>query len=368
MRDPRYLIIDADPEKRTELVRLFNELGHTTDQPDNPRLANALLENTEYDCVLVDSEIPSDWSELMTRGFARNSNSPVFMIGPEGSEPPSAPEINSLDGYLHRNPDSILSLAEDIRKGIARIAGARLSESEAVALAGRKLESLKCTESLTDPRIFVRTSRIEGKGPREDIALAVDRGQGRYTMLLGDFTAPGRLAELEYLRLTHRIGCFLEESAGPDLLLTGLNAELFRSQPSIDFMTAVAVHVDLDKKKISHSLAGHLPLLHRRWGRRRWTALNGQGIPLGIRAGETYPIHETRLEPGDKILLLSDGFLKMRGPLGGIPDVDLAIGCIDDLPPDAAPHEVFEGIDDIVRNVTGGDIVADEITSMLIQI
>jgi serine phosphatase RsbU (regulator of sigma subunit) len=187
-------------------------------------------------------------------------------------------------------------------------------------------------------------------------------------MLLGDFTGPGKLAELEYLRLTHRIGCFFEESAGPDALLNGLNAELLRSQTSIDFMTAVAVQVDLESKKISHSLAGHLPPLHRRWGRRRWKTLPGQGIPLGIRARETYPSHEMRLEPGDKILLISDGFLKMRGSLGGITDPDLAIGCIDDLPPDAAPHEILEGIDDIVRNVTGNDVVADEITSMLIQI
>jgi len=368
MRDPRYLIIDADPEKRTELGRLFGELGQTTDQPDNPRRAAELLEKTEYDCVLVDREIPSDWLDLMNPEIARNCASSVFMVGPEGSVPPSALEINSVDGYLHRDPDSVRSLAEDISKSIATIAGAQLSESESISLASRKVELLKCGESLTDPRIFVRTSRIEGKGPREDIALAVDRGQGRYNMVLGDFTGPGKLAELEYLRLTHRIGTFLEESTSPDLLLNGLNAELIQSQSSIAFVTAVAVHVDLERKRISHSLAGHLPPLHRRWGRRRWKTLPGQGIPLGIRAGESYASYEMRLEPGDKILLISDGFLKMRGPLGGITDPDEAIGGIDDLPPDAAPHEILEGIDDIVRYATGGDVVADEITSMLIQI
>lgn len=366
MREPRFLIIDADPVNRRKLGRLLDELGQNTDRPENPRKAAELLKKTDYDCVLVDRDIPDEWSEFVSAGIPTASPLPIFMVGPKDSESPSALEINTADGYLHRDRDSIERLTEDVRKGIARILSARTHE--ATYTEGKFAGLNRCTESLSDQHIFVRTSRISGKGPREDIALVADLGQGRYNMLLGDFTGPGKLADLDYLRLTHRMGCSLQENTTPDILFAELNSELLTSQPSIDFVTAAALHVDLERKKLAYTVAGHLPPLHRRWGRARWKILHGSGIPLGIRDGENFPVHEMRLEPGDKILLMSDGFLKMRGPSGGLTDIGQAVAGIDELPVDAAPHEIIEGIDDIVMNVAGSRDVGDEITFMLIQI
>ena len=61
--------------------------------------------------------------------------------------------------------------------------------------------------------------------------------------------------------------------------------------------------------------AGHLPpLIRRRDG--RYERLEGTGIALGMFEGSTYTAVGTRLEPGDALVLYSDGITEAENPAG----------------------------------------------------
>ena len=72
--------------------------------------------------------------------------------------------------------------------------------------------------------------------------------------------------------------------------------------------------------ELSYALAGHPPALHRPFGVehsdgiRRLDAVGGP--PLGILQSMTYETGRTRIEPGDTLVLATDGILEARSPEG----------------------------------------------------
>ncbi len=369
MRDPKFLIVDSDPIQRQELEALLGDLGRKADHASDTSEASRLLDREKYDCVLIDRDIPIEWRTDLGSGQTSGKTPMVFLTGPAGTSIPSASAIGSADGYLPRTPDSFSSLADHIRKAIEQIAEARsdeISPGKDAAIPYTAPE--RHDEYLADSRIIFRTSRHANQGPLEDFSFIANRGNDTYAILLGDISGPDGVKSLEMMHLKARIEGYLVESPAPCRLLDELNSELLQRGQTIDYLAAVAIFIDLSGKRLTYSVAGHLPPLHRRWGRNRWRELQSHGIPLGIQSNGKYRQNDLRLSPGDKILLLSDGILKIRGSKGGFRIQDTTMSVLDTLPRDAAPVEIIDGIDEMVESIANGRVAADEITTMLIQV
>lgn len=352
-----------------ELGKLLHNSGVVADQPENPAVIRQYLDRISYDCVLVDRDAPPEWQDAIKTAPAQDNASPlIFITGPENSSPPPASEIRTVDGYLTRHADSTRLLTEHVRQAIGRIKASIVEKKTPIPSPISLKHPVPYQEHFANSRIIVSTGRITAPGPVEDIVSVMDRGKDRYAILLGDCTGSNGMRDLSYLLLRSRIEMHLAESPGPSQLLCDLNAELCSAGETVDFMTAVAVLVDMNRRRLTYSIAGHHPPLHRRWGGMTWRALPGNGIPLGIKRGETYQEHSRPLSPGDKVLLISDGFLKVRGAVGGLRDGMAALQEIDLLPSDAAPREVLEGIHDFVSTMAGGREISDEVTATLIQV
>lgn len=369
MRESRFLIIDSNPGNRQELAGLLSELGNVVDHSDNPDLIDLQDCWSDYDCVLLDRDTHKNNKCYSTPAGGPDPSPLVILTGPEDSSPPDGININNVDGYLPRNRSNVQLLARHLKNSIGHMVNERLGDSHSAFTPVPTLRDLtRFRDHYADAGIIIRTRTIPCDGPVEDIALAANCGHGRYSILIGDMTGSANLTDLAMMHLRPRISTYLMECTSPSSLLTELNREVLHNGDSVEFITAVALFVDLENKNISWSVAGHQTPLHRPWQSRRWKSLPGNGIPLGIRSGDHFKEHTLRMSPGDKILLLSDGILKMRGPIGGIKDWESAIGEFDMFPRDAAPIEIMEGIDDFIQSVTHGENVADEITAMLIQL
>jgi CheY-like chemotaxis protein len=367
MASPRYLIVDTDPAKGLELDKLLSDVGATADRAQDLAQVNELLSRKKYDCVLVDRDVPPEWQGAIKAKSAGQESVPmVFLTGPHGSRPPSAIAISGVDGYVQRHKDSTVRLIEHVERAVRTISEQRLPRPEYPSKVSDSYGGWSRRESFADSRIMVHTQRITAPGPVEDIVRMVDRGDGRHAILLGDCTYPNRMAEIGNLMVGSRIDMYLAESRGPSSVLGHLNDELCNAGQAVDYMTAVTCFIDLPNRLLRYAVAGHHPPLHRRWGATSWRYLPGSGIPLGIRPGESFQELRRELHHGDKILLLSDGIMKINGSGGGFQDEGLR--AIDLLPMDAAPSEVIEGILEMVESVTGGATVADEITATLIQV
>ncbi|WP_143162866.1 PP2C family protein-serine/threonine phosphatase, partial [Couchioplanes caeruleus] len=91
--------------------------------------------------------------------------------------------------------------------------------------------------------------------------------------------------------------------------------ELLRQFPDARFATAVLAELDLDTGVLRYLNAGHPPPLVLRAGTVAGTLTDGRRLPLGI-ADPRATCAEIILQPGDRLLLYTDGVTEARDPTG----------------------------------------------------
>ena len=95
--------------------------------------------------------------------------------------------------------------------------------------------------------------------------------------------------------------------ADPAGLLSGMNAALCGNTQQ-QFVTAAYVHLDSQTGELRYSAAGHPPMLVLRRG--EVTEVEENGLMLAAFSFATYLNAVSSLEPGDRILLYTDGIVE----------------------------------------------------------
>lgn len=137
----------------------------------------------------------------------------------------------------------------------------------------------------------------------------------RLAVAVGDVAGKGVAAALLMAQLSAFTRfCFASE---PDVkkALSGLNAVLSRTASSDRFVTFVAAVIDLGSFSATLVNAGHPPLLCRRGNRSDVEELGAEiaGVPLTV-IDMPYEELVVTLEPGDTLLLYTDGVTEARNP------------------------------------------------------
>ena len=139
----------------------------------------------------------------------------------------------------------------------------------------------------------------------------------RFFVMVGDVAGKG-LAAAMFMAVSKALtkSSTLRETIGLEHLMTVVNTEISRDNPEELFVTLVALIVDLNTGAVEYCNAGHEPpLLLRRDGRTE--ILNdGGGPPLCVMPDFPYEIAAAAFEPGDIIVLMSDGITEAMNPDG----------------------------------------------------
>ncbi len=104
-----------------------------------------------------------------------------------------------------------------------------------------------------------------------------------------------------------------EKAADPSGVLSGMNAALCGNTQN-QFVTAAYVHLDSEARELRYSAAGHPPMLLLRNGEVREIAENG--LMLAAFDFATYSTAAQTLEPGDRLLLYTDGIIEAASGSG----------------------------------------------------
>ncbi|MFC0553066.1 PP2C family protein-serine/threonine phosphatase [Planotetraspora thailandica] len=133
---------------------------------------------------------------------------------------------------------------------------------------------------------------------------------GRMFLAVGDVSGHGLPAIAEMAQLRHALVGLTMTGATPGLLLAWLNALVLNR---LDDTTATVVcgYYDPPTRVFTWAQAGHLAPILVRHGQAEQLAAP-HGVVLGATSGQPYSVAEIRLEPGDLLLMFTDGLIERR--------------------------------------------------------
>lgn len=155
---------------------------------------------------------------------------------------------------------------------------------------------------------FYRPARTVGG----DFYDFIDLPDGRVFIVVGDVTDKGVPAALVMASTHSIIRASASRLVSPGEVLKRANDVLYDDIPAHMFVTCLAVVLDPATGELTYANAGHdLPYVRTRTGIQE---LRATGMPLGLMAGMSYEEKTATLEPGDSMLLHSDGIAEAHAP------------------------------------------------------
>jgi serine phosphatase RsbU (regulator of sigma subunit)/anti-sigma regulatory factor (Ser/Thr protein kinase) len=131
---------------------------------------------------------------------------------------------------------------------------------------------------------------------------------GRVGLVVGDVTDKGVPAALVMSATRSVLRASAQRLLEPGIVLERVNEHLFPDMPEKMFVTCLYGVLDPETGHLRFANAGHdVPYVRTADG---VGELRARGMPLGLMPGMTYEEKETDLQPGDSVLLHSDGIVE----------------------------------------------------------
>jgi serine phosphatase RsbU (regulator of sigma subunit) len=188
---------------------------------------------------------------------------------------------------------------------------------------------------------------------------------GRVIVTLGDVAGKGSPAALLMALLLAMFRTLVDEGLEAAALAERLNVQVSRHSPASRFITLFFAACDPATGRVVYVNAGHMPgLLRRRNG--TFEQLSGGGIALGMFEQSKYQAHETTIEPGDTLVLYSDGVTEAENHKGQAfeePGLERVVT----LNAQATPPDLARTILRVVETHAQETYLADDLTVLVVR-
>jgi sigma-B regulation protein RsbU (phosphoserine phosphatase) len=238
-----------------------------------------------------------------------------------------------------------LRIAREIQTGLlpadipAQIAGTGLDVHAVLEPALQVGGDLFEVRRLTDGRLLVAVGDVSGKGIPAALFMAV-------TMTI--------------LRSMARQGC------GPEQILRELNDELLDQNPRGMFVTLQVMVFDPAARRVTCASAGHHGAVRLSPGRQPRLAFTSSSRVLGLMPSDEVTSETAAFEPGDTVVLFTDGVSEAFDRNGDIFGEERLLACLADLP-GRNIRETTLGVLDSVRRFADGAKQSDDITVLSVR-
>ncbi len=135
----------------------------------------------------------------------------------------------------------------------------------------------------------------------------------RLVLVVGDVSDKGMPAALFMTMTKSLLKAEALRGAAPGEILTRVNALLCQENESGMFVTVFLGVLDVQTGELDYALGGHLPPLLRRLDG-RVEELTADGIALGVVEEVELETRRARLDPGDLLLIFTDGVTEAQNP------------------------------------------------------
>jgi PAS domain S-box-containing protein len=245
----------------------------------------------------------------------------------------------------------------------------RLEEKEfSLRLAGQLQQRLYPARPPCVAGLDVAGSVVAAEETCGDCFDYLEAPDGALAIAVGDVSGHGLGPALIMAQARAYLRAVAGSRSAPWDVLRTLNGHLCRDLPDDRFVTLLLVAVDPRTCRLTWASAGHVAgLLVDREGALK-ARLPASGPPLGIFPDEPYPATEPlTVEPGDALILVTDGVTECRSPLGeefderGILDVARANAT-------ASAAVMLDALHDRLRGFSAGAPPRDDVTVVVCRV
>ncbi len=191
--------------------------------------------------------------------------------------------------------------------------------------------------------------------------------RGPWGILIADASGHGPAAAVVMAMLHAIVEAYPHEPSGPAQVLAHANRHLVAKRIEHSFVTAFFAIYDPVSRRLAYARAGHNPPLVMRGGGQKMVRLDDVGgLPLGITEDVVYEEVDVQLEPGETLVLYTDGITEARSPDGrffGIKGIEASLGeC------SGEPTCVIQHVSEALRTHQAGARPTDDQTIVAVQV
>jgi len=369
------LVVDDNPVNLQLLVRTLDGQGHRLLAARSGTAALEIARRAQPDLILLDVIMPDmsgfDVCQRLRSEPATQNSLVIFLTALDGvNDKLTGLGFGAVD-YVTKpiEPAEVLArvhthltrrhLEREVRKSRDQLDRELAS---AAAMQRLLLPATLPTGSAVRFAAHYKTSRHAG-GDYYDV---VSLGDGRYGFLVADVSGHGAPAAIVMSMIRAVFHACRGPMEDPAELLHHLNGHFEFLRGGNVFATAIYGVLDPAARSVSLACAGHPPPLLLRHGAASVMACDATmpllfaDLPVGART-------EHRLEPGDRLLLFTDGIAERQSPAGELYEVDRLVSALartaaDD--PDRAVQLLVEDVEDFAS----GQEANDDQTLLLIAV
>lgn len=243
----------------------------------------------------------------------------------------------------------------------------RLDQDLEVALAIQR--RFLPQRGLSVPGLEVAGISVPSREVGGDLFHYLELAGGRLAVALGDVSGKSVPAALIMSNVMSALRTEVQHEAEVEKSLERINRLLAEQIEPGRFVTLFYGIADPSAGRLRYTSAGHNPVLRLNGaGEASW--LREGGVPLGVQADSSYPSAEVPLEPGDVIVVYSDGVTEAEGPeeSGRIPHFgeERLARTVTALRAESS-ETILTGVLDAVKAFAAGRPQADDITLVVLR-
>jgi serine phosphatase RsbU (regulator of sigma subunit)/anti-sigma regulatory factor (Ser/Thr protein kinase) len=226
---------------------------------------------------------------------------------------PTRRQLQLYSGPTHDDAGGLVGRIDvytDVTEARVRSAEAERLYEEARKTAEDYQRALLPDSTPALPRIGIVGHYLPAAGRRAvcgDFYDFVNLGDGRMAMVLGDVCGVGPTAAGDAALCRFTLRSFATDTSDAAALMDRMNAQVTGHMPAERFVRMFIGNLDPERAILEYANAGHVPpvIFRAATGEVEW--LGEGGLALGIERESTYKVARVELEPGDMVVLYTDG-------------------------------------------------------------
>ena len=322
---PRTLIADDEPDILTALRLLLKNDGYEPETVSSPAAVLEAIERRQFDVVLIDLNYARDTTsgregiDLISRIHALDPSLPIVVMTAWATVDLAVEAMRRGVGDFVQKPWENARLLQTLRKQVkhararrtlqGRLAEGRKTEAQLkreLNEARELQENLLTNPSLDLPGIEVAIQWQPATTVGGDYVAAFEIDNEHAALCVADVVGKGLPAALLMSNFQAALKSLALQYFSPAELSTRLNRVLYSNIPLHKFITAFYGVVDVSRRTLTFTNAGHNPpLVVHADG--ECVRLDAGGSVLGAFPDLDFAQGEIQLRAGDRVLLFTDG-------------------------------------------------------------